>query len=46
MYSTCTLSPEENEAVVHFILCNYPELEMVDIAEQYNDIFKALPTKP
>ncbi len=46
MYSTCTLSPEENEAVVHFILCNYPELEIVDIADQYSQIFTALTTKP
>lgn len=46
LYSTCTLSPEENEAVVHFILCNYPELEIVDISEQYSEIFKSLPSKP
>lgn len=32
LYSTCTLAPEENEAVVHFILCNFPELEIVDIS--------------
>ena len=40
MYSTCTLSPEENEAVVHFMLSNYPDLELVDIATQYESIFK------
>ena len=28
MYSTCTLAPEENEAVVHMLLSLYPELEM------------------
>jgi tRNA (cytosine49-C5)-methyltransferase len=37
IYSTCTLAPEENEAIVHFLLCNYPELEVVDILE--NDFF-------
>gem|GEM_PF-3769752 len=46
MYSTCTLAPEENEAVVHFMLSNYPELEMVDLATQYESIFKELETKP
>lgn len=29
VYSTCTIAPEENEAIVHFLLCNYPELELV-----------------
>ncbi len=28
IYSTCTLSPEENEWVIHYLLCNYPELEL------------------
>ncbi|PIE85029.1 hypothetical protein CSA08_04275 [Candidatus Gracilibacteria bacterium] len=32
IYSTCTLSPEENEGIVHFLLCNYPELEIIDIS--------------
>lgn len=31
IYSTCTISPEENESIVHMILCNYPELELQDI---------------
>ena len=31
IYSTCTISPLENEAIVHFLLCNFPELEIVDI---------------
>lgn len=32
IYSTCTLSPEENEEIVHFLLCNFPELEIIDIS--------------
>ena len=32
IFSTCTLAPEENEAIVHFILCNYPELTIEDIS--------------
>ena len=35
MYSTCTLAPEENEAVVHMILSLYPELEILDINLDY-----------
>lgn len=35
VYSTCTLSPEENEWIVHFILSNYPELEICDISIDY-----------
>ena len=31
IFSTCTLAPEENEAIVHFILCNYPDLTIKDI---------------
>ncbi len=31
VYSTCTLAPEENENIVHFILCNYPDLKIQDI---------------
>ena len=31
MYSTCTLAPEENEAVVHMILSLYPSLEIQEI---------------
>ena len=31
IYSTCTLAPEENEAVVHFTLCNYPQLQLENI---------------
>lgn len=31
IYSTCTLAPEENEAVAHYVLCNHPEFEIQDI---------------
>ncbi len=34
IYSTCTLSPEENEAIVHFILSNFKELKIVDITKE------------
>jgi len=43
VYSTCTLSPEENEAIIHFIQSIFPEMEIVDITE--NEIFKNLETK-
>jgi 16S rRNA C967 or C1407 C5-methylase (RsmB/RsmF family) len=32
VFSTCTIAPEENEAIVHFILSNYPEMELVPIS--------------
>ena len=35
MYSTCTLAPEENEAVIHMILSLYSELELQDINLNY-----------
>ncbi len=31
IYSTCTLDPLENEWIVHYLLINFPELEIVDI---------------
>ncbi len=31
VYSTCTMSPEENENIVHFLLCNYPEFKLSEI---------------
>lgn len=31
IYSTCTLAPEENEWIVHFLLCNFPEMEIQNI---------------
>ncbi len=44
VYSTCTLSPLENEWMVHFILSNFPDIEIVDISEM--PIFSDLVTKP
>ena len=43
VYSTCTLSPEENEGLVHFVLSMFPEMELVDITG--NPIFGSLETK-
>lgn len=31
IYCTCTLAPEENEAIVHYILCNHKDLEIQDL---------------
>jgi len=38
VYSTCTLAPEENEGIVHYLLCNFPELEICDIELDYEFI--------
>lgn len=38
IYSTCTLAPEENEAICHLILSNYPELEIQNISLNYKYI--------
>ena len=35
VYSTCTISPEENEAIVHMILWNYPEMKLEEIRLDY-----------
>ncbi len=32
VYSTCTIAPEENEAIVHFLLSNFPELRIEEIS--------------
>lgn len=37
VYSTCTLSPEENEAIVHLMLSNFKELEIMDIEMKIPD---------
>ena len=44
VYSTCTLSPEENEWLVHFVLSLFPEMKLVNISG--NEIFKNLEIKP
>ena len=31
IYSTCTIAPEENEAVLHYLLCKYKNLELQKI---------------
>jgi hypothetical protein len=31
MYSTCTFAPKENEKIVHWLLEQYPELEVVEV---------------
>lgn len=35
VYSTCTISPEENEALVHTILCNNENIELIDFNIDY-----------
>lgn len=37
IYSTCTLDPQENEWVVHFLLSNYKDLEIVDISDFFEN---------
>lgn len=37
IYSTCTISPEENEDICHFLLCNFPELEIEKIDFDYEN---------
>lgn len=32
IYSTCTINPFENEDIVHFVLCNFPEMKLEDIS--------------
>lgn len=35
IYSTCTISPEENEAIVHMILGIFPEMKLEEIKLDY-----------
>lgn len=42
IYSTCTLSPEENEEIVHMILSCFPELELQDIPLEWKYFKKGL----
>ncbi len=34
IYSTCSLSPEENEWIVHFILSNFSDIKIIDITNK------------
>ncbi|EKD41861.1 MAG: RNA methylase, NOL1/NOP2/sun family, partial [uncultured bacterium] len=36
VYSTCALSPEENEGVLDFIVTNFPEMNLIEIASKFN----------
>lgn len=38
VYSTCTLAPEENEWIVHFVLSNFKDLEIENIELDYKNI--------
>jgi len=38
VYSTCTIAPEENEAIVHFLLSNFKELHIEEINLNYDFI--------
>lgn len=40
VYSTCTIAPEENEAIVHFLLSNFKCLEIEPITLDYKYIRK------
>jgi 16S rRNA C967 or C1407 C5-methylase (RsmB/RsmF family) len=40
IYSTCTIAPEENEAVIHYLLCKYKNLELQNIDFQENKYIK------
>lgn len=42
IYSTCTLAPEENEAVVHFLLSNFKNIELENIDFQENKYIKQI----
>lgn len=40
VYSTCTIAPEENEWVIHYLLCKYPELRLENIDFSNNKYIK------
>jgi len=40
IYTTCTIAPEENEWVVHYILCNYEEMQLQNIDISKNKYIK------
>ena len=40
IYSTCTIAPEENESVVHYLLSKYQNLELQNIDFQKNKYIK------
>lgn len=44
VYSTCALSPEENEAVIHDALKNFPELDVETITLKHPFLKPALPS--
>lgn len=37
IYSTCTLDPQENEWIVHFLISNYKDLILEDISEYFQN---------
>lgn len=43
VYSTCTLAPEENEGVVHYILCNHKNFTIEDIEIPLQNTKKWIP---
>jgi 16S rRNA (cytosine1407-C5)-methyltransferase len=42
IYSTCTLSPEENEGLTHFLLSNFKELQLENIELEENKYIKSI----
>lgn len=42
IYSTCTIAPEENEAIAHYLLCNYPELELQKLESPHKECFESM----
>jgi 16S rRNA (cytosine1407-C5)-methyltransferase len=40
IYSTCTIAPEENEWIIHYLLCKYPNLSLENIDLQENKYIK------